>query len=143
MSILELPPTQSSVLAMICTQPNIMDIKNAPLKLLADVIGHEWHLNGDDLFKETRVKKIREARQLLHYFLRVHQDRTFKEVGDLFNMHHSTIIHNVEVIEREMAMYENVQERHDRVKRDIFAKCNEIKVTIYVLGQGFLIINIL
>ena len=128
MSILELPPTQSSVIAMICTHPNIMDIKNAPLELLADVIGHEWRLNGDDLFKETRVRRIREARQLLHYFLRVHQGRTFNEVGDLFNMHHTTIIHNVGVVEREMAMYENVKERHDRVKRDIFAKCNEINL---------------
>jgi len=52
-----------------------------------------------DIMKKSRERNLVVSRHFLRYYLRRNFEMTFKEVGDLTNGHHSSVIHSVRYVE--------------------------------------------
>tara|TARA_R110002153_G_C12899283_1_gene451968 strand:+ start:4 stop:411 length:408 start_codon:yes stop_codon:yes gene_type:complete len=52
-----------------------------------------------DIMKKSRERDLVVSRHFLRYYLRRNCKMTFKEVGDLTNGHHSSVIHSVRYVE--------------------------------------------
>lgn len=52
-----------------------------------------------DMMKKSRERDLVVSRHFLRYYLRRNCKMTFKEVGDLTNGHHSSVIHSVRYVE--------------------------------------------
>ena len=52
-----------------------------------------------DIMKKSRERDLVVSRHFLRYYLRRNFEMTFKEVGDLTNGHHSSVIHSVRYVE--------------------------------------------
>ena len=55
--------------------------------------------NINELTKKNRSRKFLYPRQIIAYFLRTYHNYTFKAIGQLFNQHHTSVMHSIESIE--------------------------------------------
>jgi hypothetical protein len=55
--------------------------------------------NINELTKKNRSRKFLYPRQIIAYFLRTYYNYTFKAIGQLFNQHHTSVMHSIESIE--------------------------------------------
>jgi hypothetical protein len=71
--------------------PNFVNICQA----VFNVTGY----NINELTKRNRSRKVLYPRQVIAYFLRSYYNYTFKGIGQLFNQHHTSVMHSIESIE--------------------------------------------
>lgn len=71
----------------------------------------------DALTKRNRSRKVLYPRQIVQYLLRSYYGYTFKGIGDLFNQHHTSIMHSIESIEIMISI-------NDPIITDLMTKIN-------------------
>lgn len=82
------------------------------------VCGH-FGVTLEFLQKRTRERPIAYKRQLLMYFLVHHTNETYKEIGDLFGMHHSTVIHSKDRVKDWLSVDREVQMDIEAIRQKI------------------------
>lgn len=55
----------------------------------------------EEIKSKKRDKKIKDARQISIYIIRQRTNMTLSEIGDIFGLSHSTVLHAIEQIEKE------------------------------------------
>jgi hypothetical protein len=73
--------------------------------------------NINDLTKRNRSRKVLYPRQVIAYFLRSYYGYTFKGIGQLFNQHHTNIMHSIDSIECMISI-------NDPIITDLITKIN-------------------
>lgn len=71
---------------------------NVYVELIESIIHAYYGLTFKDLAVKSRPTSIVFPRQLAMYFLRTHTFKTLKEVGEMFDRDHTTVINSMEVI---------------------------------------------
>ena len=74
-------------------------------------------ISMDQLIKRNRSRKVLYPRQVIQYLLRSYYGYTFKGIGDLFNQHHTSIMHSIESIEIMISI-------NDPIINDLITKIN-------------------
>ncbi len=76
---------------------------NQPISVITDKImeriAQTYNLTSADLKSEKRQAKINLARQLSMYVIKEVTDLTLKEIGDIFDKSHSTVLHSIKCAE--------------------------------------------
>lgn len=70
------------------------EIKTSILQAVEQVTGYSLNM----LLKNNRTRDRVLARNLCYYFLRKHTRYSLKQIGDLFNKDHTTIIHGIRMV---------------------------------------------
>lgn len=65
-----------------------------PEKIIEVVCDH-LDISRDELSYRTRKREIVEARQYCFFLINATEPVTFREIGELFSMNHSTVIHGI------------------------------------------------
>jgi len=74
-------------------------------------------IDMNSLTKRNRSRKVLYPRQIVQYLLRSYYGYTFKGIGDLFNQHHTSIMHSIESIEIMISI-------NDPIITDLMTKIN-------------------
>ena len=97
----------------------------------------------DNIFEKTRKRELVEMKWHFYYFLRNEMNLTIKSIGDLFEVHHATILHGINnfkyiVDERGYECFKYVAEKHLSVNKEISEikrQINELKNKLKELQQ--------
>lgn len=65
---------------------------------IIEIIEQESLFSFEQLLQQNRKKKIKIARQILHYCLCMDAFMPLKKVGKLTNRDHSTVLHNRDLV---------------------------------------------
>lgn len=65
---------------------------------IIEIIEQESLFSFEQLLQQNRKKKIKIARQILHYYLCMEAFMSLKKVGKLTQRDHSTVLHNRDLV---------------------------------------------
>ncbi len=57
----------------------------------------------EDIYSKIQKANISHARKITFYVVRKVTNMSYEDIGEEFNKHHSTVMYNIEQIEKEMA----------------------------------------
>jgi chromosomal replication initiator protein len=97
-------------------KPGVL-IHNGQNFILSAVLDH-FSLKYEDIKKKSRERKIVMPRQICMWLMRKHASMTLKQIGELFNLDHTTVIHSVTTINNLMDVDKEVQ----NIIRSIYSK---------------------
>lgn len=70
-----------------------------------------------ELQTKCRKRKLVFPRQMIMYFLTEYTDMTYKQIADIFNRDHTTVIHSKDTIKDLMHSDDKVRARVDELKK--------------------------
>ncbi|GAB4335393.1 MAG: chromosomal replication initiator protein DnaA [Desulfobulbaceae bacterium] len=109
--LLDTPPDKSlirEVLSDVVGSSNRLDAKT-----IRDFIGCQFNLKVEELQSRTRKRSIAYPRQIAMYLTRKFTDTSLADIGGLYNRDHSTVLHAIRVITRDMSRDTSVREQID------------------------------
>ena len=92
-----------------------------------------YDINEDEIFLGSRKKNIIFAKRLYIFTLREMFGLTVQEIGDVTNLHHSSILHHTRKFE---FFYRNYENENSNFKR-ISDKVNEIEIDEQIAGLEY------
>ena len=92
-----------------------------------------YDVNEDEIFLGSRKKNIIFAKRLYIFTLREMFGLTVQEIGDVTNLHHSSILHHTRKFEFFYRNYENENSNFKRVSD----KVNEIEIDEQIAGLEY------
>ena len=92
-----------------------------------------YDINEDEIFLGSRKKNIIFAKRLYIFTLREMFGLTVQEIGDVTNLHHSSILHHTRKFEFFYRNYENENSNFKRVSD----KVNEIEIDEQIAGLEY------
>ena len=87
--------------------------------IVLSVITSKTGISITQIFSTIRLAKIREARQMIHFFLKRYTSMTWREIGVVTRNHHASVMHSVKTIN-------NGIEYDQRINRKISSLDTEI-----------------
>lgn len=89
---------------------------------LVKVVGGFFNLSSDDLLSAKRNKELVWPRQILMYLMRHELNLSYPKIGkELNKKDHTTIMHGVLKIEKEIAKNDNLQKELSMIKEQLYA----------------------
>ncbi len=80
---------------------------------IRDFIGCQFNVNIEDLKSRSRKRSISYPRQIAMYLTRKYTEQSLADIGSIYNRDHSTVLHAIKVITREMSRQASVREQID------------------------------
>lgn len=116
----EHPPTISlaqSVIKVIMedTQPLPVTINR-----IVDEVSRTTGISAEDIYSKIQKANISHARKITFYIVRKITNMSYEDIGEEFKKHHSTVMYNIEQIEKEM-------ENNTKLARQVNDIINNIK----------------
>ncbi|WP_028319271.1 chromosomal replication initiator protein DnaA [Desulfobulbus elongatus] len=87
---------------------------------IRDLIGSQFRLSAEELRSRSRKRSIAFPRQVAMYLTRKFTDRSLADIGSIYNRDHSTVLHAIKTITRDMA-------QQDAVRRQVEMLCAKLK----------------
>lgn len=116
-SLLDTPPDRVLVMEV------LGDLIVAPEKLngegIRNFIGSQFKVSIDELTSRSRKRSVTFPRQIAMYLTRKFTDQSLSDIGQLYNRDHSTVLHAIRTITREMAKETSVSEQIDLLCRKL------------------------
>ncbi|HAI18190.1 MAG TPA: hypothetical protein DCM10_09305 [Xanthomarina gelatinilytica] len=72
--------------------------------------------NIDDIYSKSRVTKYVYARAVVFYLLRKNHYMTFKDIADIFNKHHATVLHSIKEMPYMLKFDKNFEAKFNKIK---------------------------
>ena len=73
-------------------------------EMIADIVANHYHITMDDLKSKKKNKEIAYPRQITMYLCRQHTDVPLQTIGNILGKRdHSTVLHGIEKIEKDIA----------------------------------------
>lgn len=69
---------------------------------IRDLIGCQFRVSVDDLCSRSRKRAITFPRQMAMYLTRKFTKHSLADIGNMYNRDHSTVLHSIKIITREM-----------------------------------------
>lgn len=108
-SLLDTPPDKSMIMAV------LREIVGAKAKLdgetIRSFIGNQFNVSVDQLKSRSRKRSITFPRQVGMYMTRKFTDQSLADIGELYKRDHSTVLHAIKVITRDMIQKTTVNEQ--------------------------------
>ena len=89
--------------------------KPITLELIQEVIATNYHLEIEDLVSKSRAKQNAYPRQIAMYLSRQLTDLSLMKIANAFNRDHSTIMHGIDKILKDMEEDENFKKEIDHL----------------------------
>ena len=86
-----------------------------------DRVAKYYNLNAKDLLGTSRVKDIKNARQVAMYLMNEELGLSTPKIGDEFKKDHTTIMHGVKVIKKNLKTDFNLREQITELRSKIYA----------------------
>jgi len=114
------------------TPPNLAMVREVVLGLtggimeaitgetIRDLIGCQFRVSVEELRSRSRKRSIAFPRQVAMYLTRKFTDRSLADIGSIYNRDHSTVLHAIKAITRDMA-------QQDSVRRQVEMLCAKLK----------------
>ncbi len=88
---------------------------------IIDVIGHPGK------YGKKRTNKLVRVRQLFCYFARKYTNMSLREIGNIVNYDHCTVIHSLKVVNNEIEIYPMMKLKIERYSKIIEMEINFAK----------------
>jgi chromosomal replication initiator protein len=108
-SLLDTPPDKTlirEVLSDVIGAPSSLDGK-----AIQNFIGSQFNINIDELKSRTRKRSIAFPRQIAMYLTRKYTEISLADIGSLYNRDHSTVLHAIRVVTRDMSRNSSTNEQ--------------------------------
>ena len=90
-------------------------------KQVVDKVAKYYDLSGKDLYGTSRIKNIKNARQVAMYLLKDQLNLSTVRIGQEFNKDHTTIMHGIKVIETSLKTDFNLRQQISDLREKIYA----------------------
>ena len=80
-------------------------------KTIRNFIGNQFDISVEDLKSRTRKRSVAFPRQIGMYLTRKYTDTSLADIGGLYNRDHSTVLHAIRVITRDMSRNSSTKEQ--------------------------------
>lgn len=70
---------------------------------IVDEVSRTTGISVEDIYSKIQKANISRARKITFYIVRKITNMSYEDIGEEFNKHHSTVMYNIEQIEKEMA----------------------------------------
>lgn len=121
--------------SLLDTQPDkilvmevLSDLIVAPEKLngegIRNFVGSQFKISVDELKSRSRKRSITFPRQVAMYLTRKYTDQSLADIGQLYNRDHSTVLHAIRTITREMSKETSVSEQIELLCRKLKGRRN-------------------
>jgi len=87
---------------------------------IRDLIGSQFRVSIDDLRSRSRKRSVTFPRQLAMYLTRKYTDKSLADIGNMYNRDHSTVLHAIKTITKDMS-------RETAVREQVELLCAKIK----------------
>jgi len=117
-------PTKESILNSLKDLNQIKSLKEdiSPRKIIDSVCSF-YSIKKDEIKKESRERRLSHPRQVCMYLLKKHTDLNYNEIASLLNRKdHTTILHGIEKVEKELQEKDEVKEQVSQIKELIFTR---------------------
>lgn len=108
-SLLDTPPDKTlirEVLSDVIGAPSSLDGK-----AIQNFIGSQFNINIEELKSRTRKRSIAFPRQIAMYLTRKYTEISLADIGSLYNRDHSTVLHAIRVVTRDMSRNSSTNEQ--------------------------------
>lgn len=78
---------------------------------IRDLVGRQFRVSVDDLCSRSRKRTITFPRQMAMYLTRKFTNQSLADIGCLYNRDHSTVLHAIKTITREMRQQASVRQQ--------------------------------
>jgi chromosomal replication initiator protein len=78
---------------------------------IRDLIGCQFRVSVDDLRSRSRKRTIAFPRQMAMYLTRKFTNQSLADIGNMYNRDHSTVLHAIKIITREMSQQASVRQQ--------------------------------
>jgi chromosomal replication initiator protein len=78
---------------------------------IRDLIGCQFRVSIDDLRSRSRKRTIAFPRQMAMYLTRKFTNQSLADIGNIYNRDHSTVLHAIKTITREMSQQASVRQQ--------------------------------
>ena len=78
---------------------------------IRDLIGGQFRVSIDDLCSRSRKRTIAFPRQMAMYLTRKFTNQSLADIGNIYNRDHSTVLHAIKTITREMSQQASVRQQ--------------------------------
>jgi len=102
----------------------------ASVDVIYKTIVGESGINTKLLKSKTKVLDVVITRHLVHYFLSVNEDRSFSQIGKVFNKDHGTVISSRKVVENLISYDHDFKLRVIKLAADIIRNYNKRKIQL-------------
>ncbi len=90
---------------------------------IQEVVSRRWGVTPDGLRSKARIKRLTVPRQIAMYLARKVLDMQLVEIGQAFGgRDHSTVIHSVDKVERQITRDSGFRERIDLARQELLAQ---------------------
>ncbi len=100
---------------------------NNEVEVIMDVISRFYGVSKEKMCSNSRKKEIKESRQMAIYLIKKLTDKSLKEIGEIFNKEHSTIIYNLKSFEKQLKKDTNLRFKVDYLLKEIKREIGEIQ----------------
>jgi chromosomal replication initiator protein len=78
---------------------------------IRDLIGCQFRVSVEDLQSRSRKRAVTFPRQVAMYLTRKYTDKSLADIGNMYNRDHSTVLHAIKTITRDMSQQTSVREQ--------------------------------
>ena len=78
---------------------------------IRNFIGNQFNIRVEELKSRSRKRSVAFPRQVGMYLTRKFTDISLAEIGDLYNRDHSTVLHAIRVVTRDMTRNSSTKEQ--------------------------------
>ncbi|PIE60144.1 MAG: chromosomal replication initiator protein DnaA [Desulfobulbus propionicus] len=89
----------------VCTENNLSSSS------ILDFVGDQFNVSVEDLKSRSRKRSISHPRQVAMYLSRKFTKESLADIGGIYNRDHSTVLHAIKVITKEMARQGSTREQ--------------------------------
>jgi chromosomal replication initiator protein len=80
---------------------------------IRDLIGSQFRVSVEDLRSRSRKRSVSFPRQMAMFLTRKYTDKSLADIGSMYNRDHSTVLHAIKTITREMSQQVAVRQQVD------------------------------
>lgn len=88
-------------------------------EVILDAVCQVMCVSRKAMFKRLRKRDMTTVRHLIMYFLRKKTVMTLNEIGSIFHVDHSTVIHAERTLKKKIEMQENIQQLVKQIENEI------------------------
>jgi len=115
--LLNTPPDRAMI------QEVLHGLLGSPMQLNAetirDFIGCQFRVSVDELKSRSRKRSVTFPRQIAMYLTRKYTDQSLADIGQVYNRDHSTVLHAIRVVTRDMTRKTSIKEQIERLCRQL------------------------
>jgi len=80
-------------------------------EFIRDLIGSQFRLSVEELRSRSRKRAVAFPRQVAMYLTRKYTDQSLADIGSMYNRDHSTVLHAIKTITRDMSQQASVRQQ--------------------------------